>query len=184
MMIKDSTANYGSVTRGFHWALTLLVIGLLILGWVMASYPDHSSMGDTLKSIHKSTGVLTITVAVLFIFWRLANPTPSLRELPPWQHYLARATHYLLYFILLAQPLAGLIMVMASGHPVNVYGLFVLPVLAPHSKALASGAHFVHTEILPWSIVALVALHLVGALYHLFVRRDGITQRMLPGTTP
>lgn len=73
-------------------------------------------------------------------------------------------------------------MVMAGGHPVNVYGLFTLPVLMPRSKALASGAHLVHTGTLPWLIVALVALHAVGALYHLFVRRDGITQRMLPGT--
>lgn len=73
-------------------------------------------------------------------------------------------------------------MVMAGGHPVSVYGLFTLPVLTPHSHALAGGAHLVHTGILPWLIVALLALHVVGALYHLFVRRDTIMQRMLPGT--
>lgn len=98
-MFKDSTASYGTVTRGFHWALTVLLIGMLILGWVMAAFAPHSAVGDTLTNIHESTGVLTISLAILFILWRLINPGPSLMQLPTWQRYLAHATHYLLYFI-------------------------------------------------------------------------------------
>ncbi len=182
-MLKDSSTSYGALTRSFHWILTLLMIGMLILGWVMVGFSHHSPLGKTLVSIHKSTGVLTLVVALLFILWRLVNPRPSLAQLPAWQRYLAHATHYLLYFILLAQPLAGLIMVMASGHPVNVYGLFTLPVWTPHSHALASGSHTFHTDVLPWLIVALLALHVLGALYHQFVRHDSITRRMLTGAS-
>ncbi|MGH8114668.1 MAG: cytochrome b, partial [Rhodanobacteraceae bacterium] len=144
-MWMDSSTRYGTVTRCFHWALAVLVIGMLILGWVMTSLPKHSAVGNTLTSIHKSTGVLILLLAILFFLWRVINPRPSLRPLPAWQRYLAHATHYLLYFILLAQPLAGLIMVMAGDHPVSVYGLLTLPVWTPHSKMLASGAHMVHT---------------------------------------
>lgn len=181
-MLNDSSTRYGAVTRSFHWTLTLLLIGMLILGWVMSSFPPHSSIAHTLVGIHKSTGVLTLVLALAFILWRLVNPRPSLAQLPAWQRYLAHATHYLLYFILLAQPLAGVIMVMASGHPVNVYGLFTLPVWLPHSHSLKTTTHVFHTEILPWLIVALLALHVLGALYHQFVRHDSIMKRMLPSS--
>lgn len=180
-MLKDSTARYGAVTKSFHWTLTLLIIGMLILGWVMADLPAHSSLAKSLGSIHKSTGVLTLVLAVLFTLWRLVNPRPSLTQLPDWQRYLAHATHYLLYFILLAQPLAGLIMVMASGHAVNVYGLFTLPIWVPQSDSWKSAAHLFHTGILPWLIVLLLVLHVAGALYHQFVRHDSVLRRMLPG---
>jgi cytochrome b561 len=180
-MLKDSTARYGAVTKSFHWTLALLIIGMLILGWVMADLPEHSSLAKTLGSIHKSTGVLTLALGVLFILWRLVNPRPSLAELPAWQRYLAHTTHYLLYFILLAQPLAGLIMVMASGHPVDVYGLFTLPIWAPQSDSWKSAAHLFHTGILPWLIVMLLVLHVAGAIYHHFVREDSILRRMLAG---
>lgn len=180
-MMLDSSTRYGAVTRFFHWSLTLLVIGMLVLGWVMASFPKHSPLGNELVGVHKSTGVLTLALAVLFILWRLFNRRPSLSQLPPWQRYLAHSTHYLLYLILLAQPVAGLAMVLASGHAVSVYGLFSLDPSGSRNRSLAGGAHLLHTEIIPWLIVALVALHVAGALYHQFVRHDGILRRMLSG---
>lgn len=52
-MLKDSPATYGMVTRSFHWALTALVIAMLILSWVMTSFPPHSPVGNTLTRIHR-----------------------------------------------------------------------------------------------------------------------------------
>ena len=37
----------------------------------------------------------------------------------------------------------------------------------------------VHT-FLAWMLVVLIGLHVAAALYHYFVRRDGVLQRMLP----
>jgi cytochrome b561 len=59
--------------------------------------------------------------------------------------------------------------VLASGHAVSVYGLFSLDPSGSRNRSLAGGAHLLHTEIIPWLIVALVALHVAGALYHQFV---------------
>jgi len=180
-MLRDSSTDYGLISQAFHWALTLLVIGMLLLGWAMAAWFPHASVGPTLGYIHKATGLLTIALAILFVAWRVLNTRPSLAEIPAWQRTLASLTHVLLFLILFVQPLTGILMVMASGHAISFYGLFSLPVWTPHSHALASTAHFIHTEILPWVILGAIVMHVLGAFYHQLVRRDDILQRMLPG---
>ena len=38
-----------------------------------------------------------------------------------------------------------------------------------------------HIFIANWVLLVLVGLHVLAALYHYFIRRDGVLQRMLPG---
>jgi cytochrome b561 len=68
----------------------------------------------------------------------------------------------------------------AYGDPVSVFGLFNFPALLGKDQPLSD-------KIFVWHlagglvIAAIVALHVGGALYHGFVRRDGVLRRMLPG---
>jgi cytochrome b561 len=35
---------------------------------------------------------------------------------------------------------------------------------------------------LAWSAIVLIPIHVLGALYHQFLRRDDVLKRMIPGT--
>jgi cytochrome b561 len=78
---------------------------------------------------------------------------------------------------LLAQPLLGIVGSLLRGNFV-LFGILV-PQLFPRDRVLAREILAVH-HILGFCLLALIALHVVAALHHHFVRRDDILLRMLP----
>ena len=69
----------------------------------------------------------------------------------------------------------------ASAHslPVTLFGLLTLPDIAAPKARWALTAGDVHTYTM-WCVLALIGLHVAAALWHRFVRHDGVLQRMLP----
>ena len=64
------------------------------------------------------------------LFWRLLNVTPKDPEgISPMQAFMAHAMHWLLYAIMLAQPVSGILMSQFGGFPVTVFGLFEFPMM-------------------------------------------------------
>jgi cytochrome b561 len=102
---------------------------------------------------------------------------------------LARATHYLLYFLIIAIPLTGWALASASplGLPTNYFGLFHwpgIPFLADLSRAQKTPLRhefFAMHFYLAITALVLVPLHVCGALYHQF-RDEDVLRRMVPGT--
>ena len=99
-------------------------------------------------------------------------PAPGL----PMQQRLAQGTHHLLYLLMVLVPLSGFLGSVWSKYPIRCFGV-ALPRLAEPweaGKAAMSSVHSTTTTVL----MVLVALHLLGVLYHQFIRRDGLLQRM------
>ncbi len=92
----------------------------------------------------------------------------------------ARIVHWLLYLLLFVMPVLGWMAASWRGFPVILFGL-ELP------KLIATRAHGfrwtgdVHGLLATYGMLTLVGLHAAAALYHYFIRRDGVLQRMLPG---
>ena len=100
---------------------------------------------------------------------------------PPWQVQSARVIHWLLYMLLFVMPLLGWMNASWRGMPVVMFGL-ELP-QADGKRAPGWGwTGDVHSLLANYLMLALVGLHVAAALYHYFVRRDRVLQRMLPGT--
>ena len=59
-------------------------------------------------------------------------------------------------------------------------GLIPLPLLVPKDDPFGKAMQTVH-PVIAITLLAVIALHIAGALYHAFVKRDGVMQRMLPG---
>ena len=132
--------------------------------------------------LHKSMGLLILSLALLRLFWRLGNPQPQLPAgTSALRRLLARGNHTLLYFFLLLQPSSGITMSVAAGYPPSFFGLWQMPQFMEPSQQLASTLHTVHE----WGwvlLAALITLHLLAALHHQFRLRDGLLTRMLrPG---
>lgn len=184
--------RYGTVAMGFHWLIALLVLGNLCSGFFLANI-----MGDDNPSrfmfiqIHKSVGLTILMLSVLRLVWRLVNPIPPLPPgMTPPLRILARGTHYLFYFFIIAIPLAGWAWTSSStkGIPTMYFGLFPwpnIPFLAdlPRATKIANGRMFHADHIyLAYSAAVLLVLHVTAALYHQFFRHDSVLKRMWFGT--
>jgi cytochrome b561 len=99
--------------------------------------------------------------------------------MPRWQHAASRLTHAAFYLLLFAMPVSGWLMSSASNYPVSWFGLLQLPDFVRPDEGLKDLLEDVH-ETLAKALIALAVLHVVAALKHQFIDRDGLLMRMLP----
>jgi cytochrome b561 len=179
MTFRNTTTAWGSVSKGLHWLIVLLIINQ----WVIASRADALPNGiaklETL-AWHKSFGITILALAVIRLIWRWMNPTPELTSLTkPWERTLARISHALLYGFLFAIPLTGWMMSSAKNYSVSWFKLFQLPDLVAPSESVFGLMHSLH-EGLNLALAGVAALHIAGALKHHFIDRNDVLKRMLP----
>jgi len=136
---------------------------------------------DRLIDLHFSFGVLILLMIAVRLAWRFthAEPTP-LAGLPPWIRRSARATHYLLYLLLALLLLLGWVNASFRGLDVSLFGLVRLPQLIAARTPGFAWTGDVHSYLSNYLLLPLAGLHVAAALYHRFVRRDRVLQRMLP----
>ena len=170
---------YDPVSRTFHWLVVALVAAQVTIALVLpAALP--ASAGDTITAWHLAVGSTILLVMLLRLAWRLTHPMPPApADLPPALRWLARGTHWAFYVVLIVLPLLGWTAANAYGATPRLLGLVPLPRLVAPDKAFAEIVGAVHKTV-ALLLVALVALHVSGALYHALVKRDGVIRRMLP----
>jgi cytochrome b561 len=173
---SGETRPYAPVAMLLHWALALLIISMMGLGWYMMSIEDDPGSAWYFN-LHKSIGLLIAGLVVLRLVWRLGHPPSRLpASVTPWQASASSASHKLLYGAMLAMPLFGIVGSMLSKKGLIFFGT-PLPRVFEANHDLAEvffGAHSVTT----WILVALISLHALAALKHLLVDKDGVFQRM------
>ena len=129
-------------------------------------------------SWHKWLGVTVFFLVILRLVWRATHPAPQLEiKMPVWQERAMQLTHFALYLLMIVIPLVGWLMSSAKGYTVNYFGLFELPDLLSKDKALGHQLKDLH-EYLADILVALVCLHVLAALKHQFIDKDGLLSRM------
>ena len=178
MPLSNSTNRYGLVAQLLHWSVVLL----LIVQFLLAEAADELPLGIeklAMLARHKSVGITILRVAFLRLAWRLIDRPPALPPMPAWQRVAAAATHWGMYAILFAMPLSGWMMSSAANYPVSWFGWVQLPDLVMPSESLEEILHEIH-EVLAGTLLFLVGLHVLAALKHQFVDRDGLISRMLP----
>jgi cytochrome b561 len=173
-------AGYTPIARLLHWTVAVLVLLMIPLGIIIAN--EWGGPAQTfLYNLHKSIGATLIPIVVIRIIYRLANPPPPLPDdIPAIQRFAAVATHWMLYVLILIQPLVGYIMTSAYPAPVPFFGLFNLPALWPEDRALSERLSVVHLYT-GLAIAVVAAMHIGAALYHHFVRKDRVLMRMISG---
>lgn len=159
-----------------HWLIALALAFQLALGFSM---PDGPA-GFALYQLHKSVGITILLLTLARLAWRLTHRPPAAVE-GGFQGFLAKAVHTLLYAFMVAAPLTGWAVVSTSRIqvPTLLFGVIPWPHL-PVSRALHDIAEEGH-ELLAWVGIALVALHVAGALRHQVLLKDGLLRRMAPG---
>lgn len=176
-------ADHGAYAKpaiAMHWIVALLIFAAFGLGLYMTDIPGFTPTKLKLFSYHKWIGITVLIFAVLRVLWRLMHPAPGpVPGMPKWQHAAAEAAHVGLYLLILAVPLTGYLLSVAAGVKVVYLGLWELPMPFDKSDALKDIFSMAH-EWLNWSMAAIVVLHILAALKHHVVDRDGTLRRMAP----
>ncbi len=180
MPLKNTQDRYGFLTKFFHWLLFLMLLGAIIGGNINSSLPDGPEKYAAITD-HKAFGALILFMVLLRLGWKFANITPNpAPDVSEGQHKLATSMHWLLYLLMLAQPLTGVLMSQAAGYPVSFFGQFDLPTVISKSDSLKGLFHTLHGNI--WiALVVAVLGHAGAAIYHHFGSKDGSLKRMLNG---
>ena len=164
----------------FHWLIAVLIIGAFTMGLVMTDIPGITPAKLKYYSWHKWAGVTILALATLRLLWRLSYRAPAYpATMPRWQQSAAHYLHTVLYVLMFAVPLSGYFYTLAAGVPVVYFGMFELPALIapnPELKPVLKALHY----WLNMGLAGAVGLHVVAALKHVFIDRDGIMKRMLP----
>ena len=178
MPLSNSANRYGIVAQLLHWS----VVVLLIAQFILAEAAEELPLGVeklAMLARHKSVGITILGLAFLRIVLRLADRPPPPPPMSAWQRLAAATSHWAMYAILFAMPLSGWMMSSAANYPVSWFGLVQLPDLVVPSESLQEVLHEIH-EVLAGTLLFLVGLHVLAALKHQFVDRDGLITRMLP----
>lgn len=180
---SDAQRSYARPARWLHWLTAIGVFVMLPLGLAMTYRGKTLDLWDgvteALYSSHKLLGFLLLWLVAGRLIYRLVNGAPADEpSLAAPQRLAAHLVHWALYGLLLVVPLLGWIGI--SLFPaLGIFGLFALPGLAAPDEAAAGRVLDAHGT-LAFVMAGLVALHVAAALYHRFIRRDGVFRRMWP----
>ncbi len=168
--------------RLLHWLMAALIIAMLFIGVGMVS--TVSDLRSWLIDLHKPLGLLILCLVAVRLCVRLLTSTPPLpADLPGWQRAAAHLSHGLLYGLMVALPLVGWAMLSAGGYPIVLFGAIVLPPIAPIVPALFAVLHKLHM-VLAFVMFATILVHAGAALFHAWIRRDGVFRSMQPWSGP
>lgn len=177
---------YAPMARMFHWITVGLIILLYPLGEAMTYRANELKIWDGLTnglySTHKLLGFLLFWLILARLIYRYRNGAPPDEPtLEPWQRLASHITHWSLYGLLILVPLMGWIGI--SLYPArDIFGLFQLPALWTPNQSASATAFLIH-NILGKVMLVLIFAHVGAAVFHHFVRKDGVLRRMLPMKT-
>ena len=175
-MLKSQPDRYGAVAVTIHWASAIMILALMATG-MMAEGADAAAKAGILR-IHVPLGLAIAALTLFRIVWwvffdRKPLPVPGAVS---WQEKIARAVYGLFYLVIFGMAGSGIVLMATSGAGDILFGGSdaALPNFFDYGARIPHG---IGAKLM----LALLAAHVGAALYHHFIRRDGIFARMWYG---
>lgn len=196
--MTNNASRYTKTAVILHWLIAIAILGMFALGWYMTDLPkegpkqmaydlfdwgiyswqlaEEASPRTFYFNLHKSIGITLFGLIIIRILWRISHKPPALlTSYKAWERKLATGTHHLLYLLMIAMPLSGLITAVSSKYGVKWFGVsFIKGLDNTGLRDVFKEAH----EIIAIIILVALFLHIVGALKHKFVDKDDTLKRM------
>jgi len=184
-MVQESSGplavRYRKIVMWIHWITAILVVMQVIIGFTFHDMPRGPDRAFVF-AWHKTWGALILLLALIRLAVRLMNPPPPYpSDQPQWKRFVAVWSHRLFYILLIALPLTGLIAVSdgAKDGLVQLQLGLAIPAVPGVSEDMGEASGEVH-EVLVWTTLGLLGLHVLAALYNQFIDRGPIAGRMWP----
>lgn len=173
--------RFDLITITFHWLTVILVTALFAIAWSLHSVEDAAS-AEQLLMWHRTLGVTVWVLTIARLTWRRTGAwlPPFPPTMPTLQQWVAKASEYALYALLIAQPVTGMAQTLTRGRPFPLVGIEV-PALMAKDKALTHLLHDIHEQSAN-ALLLVIGLHAFAGLLHGLVLRDGVLQAMFPWT--
>ncbi|RAU98507.1 cytochrome b [Mycobacterium colombiense] len=163
------------LSRVLHWLMAPMVIAQLLIGVTMVA---ALGLYPRLLAIHRPLGLLILTFALVRLVNRLRHrPPPFLATMSTTERRVATGSEYLLYALLLVQPLTGWAMLSSARFPITLIGPVALPGIAPHNVDVFAVLRECHGAFALLLFLAFTA-HMTAVLFHTLVLRDRLLDRM------
>lgn len=176
---RDTPAGYGLISIALHWSAAVVVIAMLVIGNVMAS--SSGAGWQYYLRLHTTVAIIVYPLLIWRIVWRVRSRHPA--ALPRQTRSLVRIAvivHYLMVALIAAMLISGPLMAWSGGGAVQLFWL-AIPAPFPPARVLYQAMHLVH-ETGGAALLALVVLHIAGALFHIIFRKDRTLDKIiLPG---
>jgi cytochrome b561 len=169
--------RYHPILVALHWILAvLLMIALAGGALVLVKIPNTDPVKvDALRSHLIGSSVLVVLMLVrLLVRLRTDHPAPPSTGSSPLDG-VAWVSHRPLYAAVIGQGVSGWIMALQTGLPHAVFHGGFLP--ADFWVYPIRSVHYVISR----TLIALISLHVMGAIYHSLFLRDGLLKRMFFG---
>ena len=178
-MVDDDSGSavrrYSGAAVALHWIAAAFIIVQVWLGLSFADMPKGPARMN-LFAWHKTVGVAILLLAIVRLAVRLKNPPPPFpAEFPKWQRAAAVWSHRAFYFLIIALPLTGLMLV--AEHATNGLTDLQFGLKFPVLPIPAVGETHV---LLAWAMIALWVLHVAAALKQQFFDKTVVADRMPP----
>lgn len=178
-MLDSVQKRYSKGAMIFHWTIAILVI----MNWRIAETAHHLEMPEkaAVYGYHKAWGMLILALSVGRLLWRWTHKRPPLSsDMAGWEKTLAKTIHFIFYVLLIALPLGGWLASSLSRNPIDFFGMFTIPMLPVGENKDLAGSIFDAHATAGSIFIYLIALHILGALKHTFIDKDGTLWKMLP----
>jgi len=174
-MWMDSPDRYGLVSRTLHWGMAYLLIWQFatILIWRMFGPVEWVSFVMSFGPYHGTVGLLTVVLVVIRAGWMLVNRKHRPPHEARWAGRVALAGHAALYGLMFVIPALALLRAYGNGKGWQPW----IPATGEEIAWLMAPANMLHGP-LSWCLSALIVGHILAALFHRFIRKDGILARI------
>ncbi|MDP2794760.1 MAG: cytochrome b/b6 domain-containing protein [Sulfurisoma sp.] len=165
------TFRYAVPQVAVHWLAALAVVFLLVTGtFVLADLPnDAGKLGNL--AIHMAIGALAGFLVIVRVVLRRRLPAAPAAP----SDKLAHAGHMALNLAVLLMAASGMVLALQSGVFDALFGGGALP--ADFKDFTPRKVHGLVSRL----VMAFVALHVLAALYHQLIVKDGLIARMTFG---
>ena len=153
--------------------MALILLATYLLG---LNLKDNFQNYDMVLMLHNSLGILILLLAIFRVCWKWLNIRPEPLATKKILIKLATFIHVLFYIIFFVIPISGYLLTNLQGDVVSFFGT-QLPEILERNIDMKRSVHSIH-DILGNILLAMLSLHVVGALYHHYWLRDNTLRRM------
>src|SRR5215471_3565229 len=169
-------ARYHPALVALHWFLAAFIPLALALGmFVLKTIPNDSPQKLEALRAHMIGGGVILTLMLVRLTLRLTSARPEAATTgSPLLDRVARISHVAFYGLVAGMVGTGLATAVLADLPAIVFGGSGAALPTSFGVFPTRVIHGVVAKVL----VALIAVHILAALYHHFIRRDGLLRRM------
>lgn len=169
--------HYPLSMKLFHWVMGLAIVGLLAVGLYMEGLPREDPLKWPLYDLHKAIGVCVLLLFVPRVLNRMRSQVPAFPEhFRAIEKHAAHFGHLVLYGLMVAMPISGVVMSQSGGYPISVFGLIV-PTFIDKDPDLFKQARELH-ELLGNGLIVVVSIHILAVIKHRLIDKTNLLDRM------